>query len=385
MLTRQGWSAVVLAVALIAGGRVFAVVELTVMGVAVAVAVTLAIVSAMLPLPLLGVERRPTPSTAAVGEPLRVELVVRNVGTRRSPRLLLWEPVGDDGGAPMLAPPIAPSSSTGVSYRVPTDRRGVLELGPLRAERLDPLGLCRRHFTVPGSEEVVVVPARLPLRHPAVGNAGILGQRLAARALGRTGTDFHSQRDYVAGDDTRRINWKSSARADSLIVTELRDEGLRRCTVMLDTADPAYDDDSFERAVTVAASIVAATDDAGIDTTLVADGTELTGHRVTASAMRLLATVERGGAPIDERRTRRHDDGLGLLVIVCATSHAAQQAAAAPGRSPDDTVIAVHCGGHEITTSGIDRAHRGRGFVIDASTLERMQAEWNAIVAGTIG
>lgn len=384
MLTRHGWSAVALAAGLIAAGRVVAVVELYVLGAAIVTVVALALASALRPAPSLGVERTASLGLASVGEPLRVELVVRNRGVRTSPRLLLWEPVGDEGGAPMLAPPIAPGSTAGAGYRVPTDRRGRLVLGPLQGERLDPIGLARRRFEVPGTEEVVVVPPRLPLRFPVAGQGGALGQRLAARALGRSGTEFHSQRAYVVGDDTRRINWKASARTDSLVVTETRAEGLRRCTVLLDTSDPAYDDEAFERAVVVAASVVAAADDAGVDTRLVTDGVELTGRGVTAAALRCLAAVERGGPPHDERRSGRADEGLGLLVIVCATAHAAQRAAAAPGRSPDDTVVAVYCeSGDGTPHTASPGASRGQGFVVDASTLERLQAEWTHLVSGT--
>lgn len=384
MLTRHGWSAVALAAALVAGGRVVAVVELYVMGASIAVAVLIALVAARLPLPRLGVERMASPTLAGVGEPLRVELVVRNEGSRGTPRLLLWEPVGDEGGAPMLAPRLAPSASAGAGYRVPTERRGELLLGPLQVERLDPLGLCRRRFSVPGTEEVVVVPPRVPLRFPVAGQGGLLGQHLAARALGRSGTEFHSQRAYVPGDDTRRINWKSSARTDSLVVTETRAEGLQRCSVLFDTSDPAYDDDTFERAVVVAASLVAAADEAGVDTRLLTDGVELTGRGLTAAALRRLAAVERGGAPYDERRSGRSEEGLGLLVVVCATAHAARHAASASGRSPDDTVVAVHTGPADLTTSAaaLTASTRGRGFVVDASSLEHLQTEWNRLVAG---
>lgn len=385
MLTRQGWSAVALSAGLIAAGRVVAVVELYVIGASIATAAVIAFVSSLRPLPSLGVERTAAPSLAGVGDPLRVEIVVHNRGPRTSPRLLLWEPVGDDGGAPMLAPRIAPASTAGAGYRVPTERRGRLMLGPLQGERLDPLGLSRRRFVVPGTEEVVVVPTRLPLRFPVAGQGGALGQQLAARALGRSGTEFHSQRAYVVGDDTRRINWKASARTDSLVVTETRAEGLRRCTVLLDTSDPAYDDEAFERGVVAAASIVAAADDAGVDTRLVTDGIELTGRGVTAAALRCLAAIERGGPPHDERRSGRADEGLGLLVIICASAHAAQRAASAPGRSPDDTVVAVYCGSDDggTATPASTVSTRGHGFVVDATTLERLQAEWQLLVSGT--
>ncbi|MBK8333189.1 MAG: hypothetical protein IPL07_12595 [Acidimicrobiaceae bacterium] len=75
-----------------------------------------------------------------MGEPARVDLQVANRSQARTPRLKLWEPVGDKGGAPMQLAPLGPGEAVSAAYRVPTTRRGVLRTGPLRAERTDPLG-----------------------------------------------------------------------------------------------------------------------------------------------------------------------------------------------------------------------------------------------------
>ena len=64
-----------------------------------------------------------------------------NQGTLRTPWLRLWEPVGRDAGAPMRMAPLRSGASGDATYRIPTDHRGIVELGPLRVERTDHFGL----------------------------------------------------------------------------------------------------------------------------------------------------------------------------------------------------------------------------------------------------
>ena len=74
------------------------------------------------------------------------------------------------------------------------------------------------------------------------------------------GHDLHSLREYQPHDDMRHIDWKASARAARLIVREFNAEDERRVHIALDTfvddGDDADTRERFERAVTLAASLV---------------------------------------------------------------------------------------------------------------------------------
>ena len=166
------------------------------------------------------------------------------------------------------------------------------------AERTDSLGLCRR-IVARGRRRVLVVPERVPLAFLGTGSSGRLGQHLRMKAFGQTGSEFHSQREYTPGDDLRRINWKTSARAGTLIVRETAMEGVQRCVVVLDTFADEYDDNGFERAVTAAASVVAAASAVGIATRLVSPGIDLRGPDVAPHSLRWLATVAPGQEVVD--------------------------------------------------------------------------------------
>lgn len=388
MLTRHGWAATVAAAASFAAGRVFGLIELYVLGGGLCAAIAAALVTVRLPMPALATARRLDPPLVGVGDPLRVELQVRNVGRLRSPSLRLWEPVGAEGGALMQVAPLRSGAAATAAYRVPTTRRGVVELGPVSAERHDALALARRLVEAPGTAAAVVVPARIAVAMPQPGRGGPLSQHLGARALGRAGADFHSQREYAPGDDPRRINWKASARTDDLIVTERESERLRRCTVALDVSDPGFgssDDDGgdgFERAVSIAASLVEAADVAGVAVRLVTPGVDVRGHGVTADALRGLATVEPAPTTIDPRVLSGAEDGLGIVVIVCATPAAGRALTASMSIAPDDTILVVHSGTGPDADGVVDAVttRSGAEWSLAAPSLASFAAAWQRLV-----
>lgn len=375
MLSRQGWATAGATIAVFVCARLFGLIELYVAGSALVLLLALSVFSVARPLPRLEVHRSARPEMVSVGEPARVEVTVTNSSHRRAPRLSLWERVGLTGGASMQMAPLGSGQAVAASYRVPSDRRGVVELGPLLADRGDAFGLCKRRQVLPGSTEVLVVPERVPLAFPGIGASGRLGEHLRMKSWGQTGSEFHSQREYVPGDDLRRINWKSSARRGELIVRETALEGLQRCTVVLDTAAESFDEDAFERAVTAAASIVAGAVTAGIPTRLVAPGIDLRGPEVAHESLRWLATVELGNETVDHTtHGRTRTDGLGLVVIISGTSGATAVSTARANCGPDDTLMVV-------TTA--EPAADGVRFTIDGTSLETLQQSWSRVVSGS--
>src|SRR4029079_3293242 len=171
--------------------------------------------------------------------------------------------------------------------------------------------------TLAGTDEVLIVPHSIPLPFRSVGSSGRLGQHLRMKSWGQTGTEFHSLREYQRGDDIRRINWKASARATGLIVRETALEGLRRCTVGLDTDAAEYSGDSFEHAVIAAASVTNSAAHTGVNTRFVTHDVDLRGPDVAANTLRWLAPVEprTGGADVADTHSAR-SEGMGLVVIV---------------------------------------------------------------------
>src|SRR4051812_3248518 len=158
MVTRHGWTAVVAAVACFVIGRIFGLIELYVLGVGIVIALLVAVISVQRRLPPLNVKRIVSPAMVSVGEPARVDIQLANLGRQASPYLQLWEPVGNNGGAPMQLAKLAPGGAASAAYRGPTARRRLIPTGPLRALPPGVLGLHQRPAPPAGPEEGLVVP-----------------------------------------------------------------------------------------------------------------------------------------------------------------------------------------------------------------------------------
>jgi uncharacterized protein (DUF58 family) len=260
VLTRQGWLVGIGAAVLLLGGRILGLFEVFALGV---VATTLLIGSAFLVRASrleLEVGRVVHPARVHVGQRSRVDLSVRNQRGRRTPVLRLRDPVSGTRGADLLVPPLAPAERSVAAYRLPTDRRGIVLVGPLEVVVTDPFGLV--DLATAGAPEVqlTVLPhidpiAPLPYTSAHDPQAGIR----QLNSLGRTGEEFYALRPFTVGDDLRRVHWPSSARLDELMVRQNELPWQGRTTVVLDVRAAAHQGDSIEIAVSAAASIVAAT------------------------------------------------------------------------------------------------------------------------------
>lgn len=376
MLTRSGWGAIALAFAAFVIGRVFGIIELYVLGVGVASALLVAVVTLSGRQPRLSVRRLVEPSTVQAGDAARVDIQIANAGGRRTPVLQLWEPVGSTGGATMNLAPLRPRERSTAAYRLPTSSRGVVRVGPMRARRRDVLGLASRTFVVPGASELLVMPRHTPARFALGGSSGRLGDHLRLRAHGQSGSEFHSLREYVQGDDLRRISWKASARSNDLIVKETALEGVKRCTVVLDTDVGGYDAEGFERAVSAAAGLVTGAAAAGLTTRMVALDTDLRGHDVAHMALRWLATAQPGAHAGGVMPPLKSGEGLGIVTVVTSSASSRCAGTIAASLGPEETMVVVAT---QSTASS-----RGTRFVVDATSDDAFAASWAALT-GSFG
>lgn len=374
MLTRSGWGALALTVVSFATGRVFGIVELYVLGAGILAALALAVLGGLRRPPRLAVRRVLEPSVVRAGDAARVDVQVANTGTRRTPTLQLWEPVGETGGATMNLAPLRRREATAAAYRLPTGSRGVVRIGPMQARRRDVLGLFTTTFVLPGSVELLVIPRYSPAPFPVSGSSGRLGEHLRMRAFGQSGSEFHSLREYVVGDDLRRISWKASARSEDFLVKETALEGLRRCTVAVDIDDTEYTSPAFERAMSAAAALVTGAVASGLTTRLVAPEVDLRGPDVAPLALRWLATANHGAGGTTSFPSLRAGEGLGLLVLITGSPSSVRATEVRNAASPDDTIVIV-------ATASLGERAKDR-FLVDATTDEGFAANWPRLSGG---
>nr|WP_205863990.1 DUF58 domain-containing protein [Planosporangium mesophilum] len=251
---------------LLAIGFGFGYPELAVLGCGALVAVLLAVGYALWR-PVLGVTRRAEPDRVMRGEDCGMTLTVRN-----GSRLLAATLVADDRCGPTVVPVpvlrLRPGNDTVTEYPVPTSRRGIVTIGPLRVVRRDPLGLAtvgRAHGEV---ARVWVYPRVHLLSAVPVGVVRSLDGRVDRVPHGTI--TFDALREYVVGDELRHVHWRTTARIGELMVREHLDTSLPRLVLLLDDRLAAHPDgttgtgndltaDSFEAACEAAASIVMAT------------------------------------------------------------------------------------------------------------------------------
>jgi uncharacterized protein (DUF58 family) len=324
LLTRQGWLVGAGAAALLLLGRVLGLAELFALGlVAIALLVGSAVLVGSARLEL-EVGRAVHPARVHVGTSSRVDLTIRNLRPGSTPVLRLRDPVSGTRGADLLVPPLGRGERTVAAYRLPTDRRGLVQIGPLDVVVGDPFGLMNLATVGAPSVGLTVYPhvdQIDPLPY-TTGHDPLAGAR-QPNSLGRTGEDFYALRPYIVGDDLRRIHWPSSARHDELLVRQNELPWQGRTTVLLDVRKAAHQGDSLEVAVSAAASIVTATarrnDLVRLVTTAGTDSDFAPGSDHIEAIMEHLAVVP--ASPTGSLRRSiemlgRHSTGGALVVIV---------------------------------------------------------------------
>jgi uncharacterized protein (DUF58 family) len=322
VLTRQGWLCVWGGVTLVIVARMLGIGELYVFGAVAFGLVAVAALYVRFTRLDLQVDRVVHPARVHAGQPSRVEVRIRNLRRKETPVLRLRDPVTGTAGAELLVPPLDQGAASVASYRLPTDRRGVIQVGPLRVEVSDPFGLAQASTNASPRVEVTVYPRVDDVRPvPFTSGNDPLAGVLHPNALGRTGDDFYALRPYVVGDDLRRIHWPSTARHDDLLVRQQEQPWQGRTTIVVDVRRAAHDAESFESAVSAAASIVTANgarrDLVRLATTDGADSGFGAGATHVQALLEHLAVVEAtGSASLRAMLDLLQRDGQGSLVIV---------------------------------------------------------------------
>src|SRR3989442_3788746 len=168
------------------------------------------------PVPVLDVVREGSRDRSAVGQEIRVTLRVAN----RGPALDLVELYDEipreldvSKGRPHIALALGAGEEVALSYTVTARLKGVYVLGPLVARSAGASGLEYEEVVSPVRTSLAVAPPMEDLRRVKVQPRRArrwIGQ-IPSRRMG-PGTEFWGLREYVPGDETRRINWKASAR-----------------------------------------------------------------------------------------------------------------------------------------------------------------------------
>jgi uncharacterized protein (DUF58 family) len=117
---------------------------------------------------------------------------------------------------------VPPAGEATQEFRLIPRERGTHRFGRIALRVPGPLGLIRRTARVDVTMEVLVTPSLAGVRHYRLLALHHRLREAGVRAVRRRGegTSFSSLRDYVPGDDPRRIDWKATARRSRLTTRE---------------------------------------------------------------------------------------------------------------------------------------------------------------------
>lgn len=199
---------------------------------------------------------REVPRSVHRGDPYAVTLRVENRSRMFPAVSLRFDAIAmaDDSSAYLEKIPAQSTALARVTDVIP--RRGVYALPPLTASSSFPMGLVQRKIVFPAEAEIVVYPRVRAIRPGDLEESRGTGD--TPRLNQRDGDEFFSLRDYVPGDDVRKIAWRVSARMRHFVVRELEPDTSRNVFIKFDTREwPQAEDfeEQFEDAVDLVASL----------------------------------------------------------------------------------------------------------------------------------
>lgn len=294
-----------------------------------------------------------------VGESAAGIVRIANPTGRRVAGLTVEVPVGA-GLAEIAMPGLRGGADFAHEFAIPTRRRGVVPVGPVRTVRADPIGLVRREVVWTEREQLVIHPKTISV--PST-STGLIRDLEGAPTNDLTSSDvsFHSLREYQLGDELRYIHWKSTAKAGTWMVRQFEQTRRSHLVVALSLAPGDYaSDEEFELAVSVAGSLgVRAIRDGRTVSVVVSALTPEYAKRKTLAVRSLrthvparllddLALVEPAANAIgirDVARAASEDvDGISVAFLVCGSEPtAASLRAASHSFPPDVAVVAIVC------------------------------------------
>ncbi|WP_336644994.1 DUF58 domain-containing protein [Microbacterium sp. USHLN186] len=189
-----------------------------------------------------------------VGERAIGALKLENRSTRAILPSRVVLPVGGGRGE-FAIQRLAAGQSAEELFTIPTQRRGVIEVGPVSVVRGDPLGAFERAHNRDEPVDLYVHPRTVLFGGQSLGFLRDL-EGLPAADLSRDDVSFHALLEYQPGDDLRHVHWRSTARTGTMMVRQFEETRRSHFVIALSCSRGDYRfEDEFELAVSVAGSI----------------------------------------------------------------------------------------------------------------------------------
>ncbi len=253
---------------------------------------------------VLVLEREPLGSVRQ-DEPTASSVVIGNPGRRRLRAVVrdAWQPSA--GASPSRQRVTIPAGERRrvTTALVPTRRGDRLSPG-LAVRSLGPLGVAARQRSLDLPGRLRVLPPFRSRRHLPSRLAQLreIDGKSAVQLRGQ-GTEFDSLREYVDGDDVRSIDWRATARRQTVVVRTWRPERDRRVLIVIDAGRTAAarvgDEPRLDAAMDAALLLAALASRAGDRVDLLMHDRRVVGRVEGASRSDLLQRMVDVMAPVD--------------------------------------------------------------------------------------
>lgn len=329
--------------------------------------------------PRLSLERAVEPRRVQKGLPAIALVHVANSSRRVLPPLVIEQRLGEAVIRAAL-PRLRRGERSVRTYRLPTTRRGVFELGPVEVPRADPFGLCRTVLRLGTPQEIQVLPRQLAL-HPLPTGLSRNLEGPSSDASPQGTVTFHRLREYALGDDLRNVHWASTAHTGKLMVRHYVDTAQPYTVVLLDLSPEVYSEETFEEAVDVAASVVTSMSTGKAPVQLRATNGDRVGgpgQREPSALVEYLTRVSphAGGSLRSQLLLLRRDRGGTALVVVTGRLDAGSLPTVASLRRRFDRVVVLALTAERVPVP----AHPGL-TVVAAGTADELARTWNSRIA----
>jgi len=358
VVTPLGWSILAAVPITLVAGYLAGWVELIVVGFALVALILIAFIY-LIGRTAITIELRVPHSRVVAGERAVGDVVVSNPSRRRTFGVTVEVPVGT-GLAQAALPGLGRGATFTHEFVIPTLRRGVVPVGPVRTVRADPIGIVRRELVWSDVAEVFVHPRTISIPSMSTGFIRDL-EGNPTRDLSNNDVSFHALREYLPGDERRYIHWKSTARTGTYMVRQFEETRRSHLVIALSLANSDYStDEEFEMAVSVAGSLGARAIRDARTVTVVASETTPEFAKRKVFAVKLLSTLTRARLLDDlslvervetalnitdvARVTGEQASGVSVAFLVCGSGATPQELRAASTKFPADVeVVAVIC------------------------------------------
>ena len=392
-MTGRGWALLAAAAVSMGSGRVLGLEDVFLIGAGMLVALAAAAAYVEFARPHLTATRRVLPARVHAGTSSRVELSLVNRSNRRSPVLAVRDPF-DSGArwARFLVAPLAPGEVARAAYRLPTDQRGVFDLGPLEVALADPFGLVSATVEAAPRTRLTVYPRIDRVAPPPSGHGDDpLAGADHPNALTGGGEDFYALRAYVRGDDLRKVHWPSTARTDDLMIRQDEMPWQNRSTILVDNRIAVCPPVALEIIVSAAASlVVASARHDGLQRLLTATGSDsgsAGGQGHVESILEHLAGVRTGHGDLLPKlgNLRRSRSGGALVILTTSLASSADFEAMGALTSRFSCVMLVLVEQSAWGESPAPRAVPARLRVVRVEAGRSFAVAWTAAVGPAVG